>query len=133
MAANYRFIIIGAGPAGISLAVEASVAGISAAEILLLEKGPEHSWAIRKFYPEAKPVTANYKGMEAQCEGVMCIVDTTKEHTLSYLDKAISDYQLNVRYNEAVHLITPHDEGRGGFTVETNLGSYHGKFCAIAI
>lgn len=130
---SYRFIIIGAGPAGISLAVEARAVGIPAEEILLLEKGAEHSWAIRKFYPESKPVTANYKGIEAQCEGVMCIVDTTKELTLSYLDEAIANYKLNVRYNEAVHRIAPHDGGYGGFTVETNAGVYHGQFCAIAI
>ncbi len=128
---SYRFIIVGAGPAGISLAVEARAAGIAADQILLLEKGSEHSWAIRKFYPESKPVTANYKGIEAQCEGVMCIIDTTKEDTLSYLDKAIYDYQLQVHYNEAVHRIAPHDEG--GFTIETNAALYEGQFCAIAI
>ncbi|MEW6736331.1 MAG: NAD(P)-binding domain-containing protein [Acidobacteriota bacterium] len=130
---RYRFIIVGAGPAGISLAVEACVAGISSEEILLLEKGAEHSWAIRKFYPESKPVTANYKGIEAQCEGVMCIVDTTKEHTLSYLDQAIDDYSLQVHYNEAVHRIAPYQNGELGFTVETNNSIYQSRFCAIAI
>ena len=47
----YELIIIGAGPAGISMAAEARNAGIASEQILVLEKGPMHSWAIRKFYP----------------------------------------------------------------------------------
>ncbi|MFN4111165.1 MAG: NAD(P)-binding domain-containing protein, partial [Ignavibacteria bacterium] len=58
-------IIVGAGPAGISTAVEAINAGISSEKILIIEKAEAHSFTIRKFYPQSKPVTANYKGMEA--------------------------------------------------------------------
>ena len=47
----YELIIIGAGPAGISMAAEARSVGIPSEQILVLEKGPTHSWAIRKFYP----------------------------------------------------------------------------------
>ena len=41
----YELIIIGAGPAGISMAAEARSVGIPQAQILVLEKGPTHSWA----------------------------------------------------------------------------------------
>ena len=57
----------------------------------VLERAPEHSWIIRKYYPAGKPVLANYKGIEARCEGVLCIPDLTREETLSYLDRAIRD------------------------------------------
>ncbi|MDT4965345.1 MAG: thioredoxin reductase [Acidobacteriota bacterium] len=46
----YEMIIVGAGPAGISMAAEARSAGIRSEQILMLEKGETHSWAIHKFY-----------------------------------------------------------------------------------
>ena len=75
----YEMIIIGAGPAGISMAAEARGVGIPTEKIVVLEKGDAHSWAIRKFYPAAKPVLANYKGINAVCTGVMCLTDMSKE------------------------------------------------------
>ena len=42
-------VIVGGGPAGISTAVEAREAGIERDAIVILEKGPAHSYAIRKF------------------------------------------------------------------------------------
>src|SRR6266403_5325887 len=65
----HDLIIVGAGPAGISTAVEAREAGIGRDRILILEKGPAHSYAIRKFYPEDKRVDAVYKGIPAISEG----------------------------------------------------------------
>ena len=47
-----EIIIIGAGPAGISMAVEAVNAGISNDKILILEKAEEHSFTIKKYYPD---------------------------------------------------------------------------------
>lgn len=64
-------VIIGAGPAGIALAAEARHAEVAPERIVVLEKGESHSWTIRKLYPEGKPVTASYKGIEARCEGVL--------------------------------------------------------------
>ena len=87
LVAMYDLIIIGAGPAGLSMAAEARAAGISADKILILEKGEAHSWSIRKFYPEKKLVEANYKGKPAVCSGVLCIPDLSKDETLTYLDQ----------------------------------------------
>jgi thioredoxin reductase (NADPH) len=127
----YQMIIVGAGPAGISMAAEARTVGIPSEQILILEKGNAHSWAIRKFYPAAKVVLANYKGIEAVCSGVMCITDMSKEETLTYIDRTIEDYQISVRYNESVNRIQ-HLTG-GGFIVETAQGSYEARRCVIAI
>jgi thioredoxin reductase len=113
----YEMIIIGAGPAGTSIAAEARTAGIPSEQILVLEKGETHSWAIRKFYPAKKVVLANYKGIEAVCTGVMCISDMSKDETLTYIDRAIEQYQLRVNYNEAVNTIRPLPPG--GFAIET--------------
>jgi len=121
--------VVGAGPAGISMAVEGVQAGIQ--RVVVLEKGQEHSWAIRKFYPDQKPVTANFKGQEAICHGVMCIIDTTKAGVLSYLDQAIADHHIDVRYGETVHKIEPLEGG--GFVVETGTRRFQTQVCVIAI
>lgn len=125
-------LIIGAGPAGISMAVEARVAGIAADKIIVLERAHEHSFSIKKYYPENKLVTANYKGFIAECTGVMCIKDSSKESTISYIDDAIKTYDIDVRYNEIVHRIHKYpDEQR--FDVFTDKGTYETRIIAVAI
>src|SRR5262245_60546324 len=127
----YELIIIGAGPAGISMAAEARSVGISSEQVLVLEKVPMHSWATRKFYPAKKVVTANYKGIEAACKGVSCISDMSKDETLTYIDRAIEQYQITVHYDEGVNAIRPLPGT--GFTVETSQASYQTRRCVIAI
>jgi len=127
---TYELIIIGAGPAGISMACEAIASGIESEKIIILEKSEAHSWSIRKFYPDKKLVTANYKGKDAMCSGVMCINDSSKQETLSYLDQKISDNKLKVNYKETVWKI---EKKENTFEIETSSGNYVGKVCAIAI
>lgn len=127
----YEILIIGAGPAGISMAAEAHNAGIDSSKIIILEKMTEHSFSIKKYYPENKLVTANYKGIDTKCTGVLCIPDMTKNETISYLDQAISNHSLNVRYEEGVWKI--HQNEDGSFIVYTDKGEYHTKIITIAI
>ncbi|HSS45326.1 MAG TPA: NAD(P)-binding domain-containing protein, partial [Thermoanaerobaculia bacterium] len=124
-------VVVGAGPAGIALAAEARAAGVPAGRILVVEKAEAHSWIIRKYYPASKPVLATYKGIEAKCEGVLCIPDLTREETLSYLDRAISESGVAVRYREEVHRIARELDGR--LRVESNAGSYRAPVVVIAI
>jgi len=127
----YDLIIIGAGPAGISMAAEARAAGIGADKLLVLEKGEAHSWSIRKFYPDAKLVEANYKGKPAVCSGVLCISDMSKDQALTYLDQAIARHNLEVHYREAVSSITR--DGDGHFLVSSGGADYKTRVCVIAI
>src|SRR4030095_3027111 len=127
----YEMIIVGAGPGGISMAAEARTVGILPEEILVVEKGETHSWAIRKFYPAQKVVLANYKGIEAVCKGVMCISDMSKDETLTYIDRAIEQYQISVHYDEAVNATRPLPGV--GFVVETSQARYETRRCVIAI
>lgn len=127
----YEMVIIGAGPAGISMGAEARGVGIPSEKIVVLEKGDAHSWAIRKFYPASKPVLANYKGIKAVCTGVMCLTDMSKEETLTYIDRVIEQSELQVHYKETVTGIRPLEGG--GFTVETSNGAYQTARCVIAI
>jgi thioredoxin reductase (NADPH) len=108
-------VIIGAGPAGISMAVEWRVAGFPSDSVTILERAHQHSFSIRKYYPENKRVTANYKGFEAVCTGALCIPDLSKHETITYLDKAIGEYGLTVRYEETVWKI--YQDESGNFTV----------------
>lgn len=125
-------IIIGAGPAGISMAVEAVNAGISTDKILILEKSEEHSFTIKKYYPDNKLVTANYKGFAAACTGVMCLADSSKHETISYLDKSIEDHKLNVHYTETVYKI--HQEiTEQKFVIYTDKMTYEAKIVVIAV
>ncbi len=128
----YDIVVIGAGPAGISMAVEARAAGVPADRILLLEKAAEHSFTLRKYYPDTKVVTANYKGFEAVCTGVMCITDASKHATISYLDKVIAQHDIRVRYGETVHRLHKH-EGRQQFTIATDRGEYETRVVAVSI
>jgi thioredoxin reductase (NADPH) len=128
---DFDLVIVGAGPAGIALACEARAAGVAAGRILVLEKAPEHSWIIRKYYPASKPVLANYKGIDANCEGVLCIPDLTREETLTYLDRAIRDSGARVRYREEVYRIGR--EGDGRVRVESSTGIWRSPVVVIAI
>jgi thioredoxin reductase (NADPH) len=61
----------------------------------------------------------------------MCISDMSKEETLTYLDRAIEENNLLVRYNEAVHTIRPTADKN--FVVDTSEGSYETRRCVISI
>jgi thioredoxin reductase (NADPH) len=128
---GFDLIVVGAGPAGIALACEARAAGVPAGRILVLEKAPEHSWIIRKYYPASKPVLANYKGIEARCEGVLCIPDWTREETLTYLDRAIADSGAAVRYRDEVSRISREADRR--LRVESSSGVWRAPVVVIAI
>ena len=128
---RFDLLVIGAGPAGISTVIEAIAAGVPASATLVLEKGPEHSYAIRRFYPDNKRVDAVYKGLEVPCEGRLCIIDGTKQQTLDYLDQAIGDAHLTVHYNEGVDTIARGEDGL--FEVRTPSAMYQAKVVVVAI
>ncbi len=128
----YEIIIIGAGPGGISLGVEAHNFGVSKEKILIIEKSAEHSFTIKKYYPDKKIVTANYKGFTPVCTGVMCLSDTSKHETISYLDKAIEDNELNVKYNESVYKIEK-NQIDGTFKVYSDKDIYQSRIVATAV
>lgn len=124
-------VIVGAGPAGISTAVEAREAGIAADRILVLEKGPAHSYAIRKYYPDDKRVDAVYKGIPAVSEGKITLVDGSKQQTLDFLEDTIRRWELNVRYDEGVEYIRRREDGV--FEITTPKDVYTARVVVIAI
>jgi thioredoxin reductase (NADPH) len=130
----HDLVIVGAGPGGIALAAEARACRGDLNRTVVLEKGPTHNWAIRQFYPEQKLTTANYKGFQARCEGLLCINDMTKTETLDYFDRAIANYNIDVQYNTevfAARRVESQTDAR--FLIETSKGTYESKVLAIAI
>jgi len=124
-------LIVGGGPAGISTAVEAREAGIEGEKILILEKGPLHSYAIRKYYPDDKRVDAVYKGIPAISEGAITLQDGTKQQTLDFLGDTIRRWELAVHYDEGVDYIKKRDDGE--FDIITPRGGYQAKVVVVAI
>src|SRR4030095_15620095 len=130
----HDLVIVGAGPGGIALAAESAACNIGSPRTVVFEKGSTHNWAIRQFYPDKKLTTANYKGFQARCEGLLCIKDMTKAETLEYFDRVIQEYRVEVQYNTevfAAHRDQTESEAR--FQVETSKGRYESKVLAIAI
>jgi thioredoxin reductase (NADPH) len=131
---TYDLVIAGAGPGGIALAAEAQACALDRTRTIVLEKGTNHNWAIRQFYPEQKLTTANYKGFQARCEGLLCIRDMTKSETLEYFDRIIADYKLQIQYETEVSKARRVETESGArFIVETSRGLYESKVLAVAI
>ena len=130
----YDLIIIGAGPGGIALAAEAQASGIDPSSTLVLEKASTHNWAIRQLYPEQKLTTANYKGFQARCEGLLCIGDMSKSETLQYFDWIIERYKLNLQYDTEVYAMRSIEDSSGArFRVESSKGTYEARVLAVGI
>ena len=127
----YQLLIIGAGPGGIALAAEACARGIDSEQILILEKGHTHNWAIRQLYPEQKITTANYKGFEAKCEGLLCLSDMTKTQTIEFFDKVISDYKVKIKYDAEVYGMECVDGAY--FRIKSSAGEFESKVLGVAI
>lgn len=127
---TFDLLVIGAGPAGIATAAEARRAGIE--RILLLEKGPTHSFSIEKLYTAGKRVDKAYLGQDVDCVGVACIVDGTRESVLQTLDGLVATYDLPVQYDTEVRSILQAEDGI--FLVEDTSGRAHrSKTVVVAI
>jgi thioredoxin reductase (NADPH) len=128
----YDILVIGGGPAGISMAVEARFAGIPTEKVLIIEKSDRPCWSIRNHYPDNKIVTANYKGYRNVIhDGVMRIPDLTKPATIRYMHEAIYENDLNIRFGETVQGMEPNENG--GLWVTTDRRKYECRVCIVAI
>jgi thioredoxin reductase (NADPH) len=130
----YEILIIGAGPGGISMAAEARAEGICKDDILVFDKASEHSYVIRSMYPKTKKVTANFKGIKAICHGAMCLPDTDKRGTISYMDKVIEKAGITIHYNEEVQKVKALGTDKSSlFELIASSGTYFGKTVIVAI
>lgn len=106
-------VVVGGGPAGVSVAVEAQLAGID--KVIVLEKGDTHNYMISKLYTEGKRVDTVWKGIDVPPEGVLYITPGNRETYLETMENYISKYDVDIRYKQEVWHIEREKDGH--FTV----------------
>jgi thioredoxin reductase (NADPH) len=124
----YDIAIIGGGPGGIGAAVESKVLGLK--NILMIEKGDNHSQTIRKFYKENKRVDKDYKGQVTELSGNIDFRDGTKESTLDYFDKLLDNDEIDAVFKSEVESIT---KVGNEFHIVTTKCGYSAKNVIVAI
>ncbi len=124
-----NIIVIGGGPAGVSLGVEAKEAGIRA--VVILEKGDGHNHTIRRLYTEGKRIDSVWKGVAAESEGVLELEATDRESYLARMDETIARFDLDIRYESEVRSIRQIENGN--FEVCTGEGCLKSRVVVIAI
>ena len=103
----YDVVVIGGGPCGIAAVVEAKRKGIK--NVLLLEKGDNHSQTIRQFYKDKKRVDKEYKGMDSETKGTISFETGTKESVLDYFDSLLDHGDIDIYFNSEVEKVEKKD------------------------
>lgn len=128
MGTVYDIAIIGAGPAGIAAAVESVIGGMK--EVILFEKGENHSMTIRKYYKDNKRVDKDWKGQTVELNGNIDFTDGTKESTLDLFDKMLDDHQVNALFNTEIDSVVKETH----FLIKTTDGElYEARNVIVAI
>lgn len=125
----YDIVVIGGGPCGIATVVEAKANGFK--NVLLLEKGDNHSQTIRKFYKDNKRVDKSYKGQDSTIHGVVGFDDGTKESTLDYFDELLDNNEIDTAFNSEVESVKKEESGI--FHITTSTAGYGAKNVVISI
>ncbi|NLY04254.1 MAG: NAD(P)-binding domain-containing protein [Campylobacter sp.] len=125
----YNVAVIGGGPCGLASVVEAKISGLE--NILLLEKGSNHSQTIRTFYKENKRVDKVYKGLDSETKGSVKFETASKEDVLNYFDTLLDSDGIDATFNIEVEKVTK--ESDGNFSIHTGRGIYRAKKVVVAI
>lgn len=98
-----KVAVVGAGPAGIAVGVEAKVARIE--PLVILEKAPHICDTIERLYRPGKRVDAIYRGIEVEPIGVCRFETESKESFLERMKRWVDRYKLNIHLNSEVNYI----------------------------
>ena len=104
-----KIAVIGAGPAGIAVGVEARVKGIS--PVVIFEKGETFCDTIQRLYRPGKRVDAVFRKMKVEPLGVCSFETESKEEFLQRMEKYIKEYQLDIRYKKEINALEKTDGG----------------------
>jgi thioredoxin reductase (NADPH) len=122
-------VVVGGGPAGLSVAVECQRAGIG--RVVVLEKGDTHNYMISKLYTRGKRVDAVWKGIVAEPEGALWLEPGSRETYLRTMQEFIDRYELDIRYNQEVWGVKKEKDGL--FQLQVNGKALLAKTVVIAI
>lgn len=124
----YDLAVIGAGPAGIAAACEAYAMGLH--NVVLIEKGQNHSGTIRSFYKDGKRVDKDWQGQKIESSGTITFFDGTKESTLDFFDSILKKHEIDSRFSEEVEKIVKQGDT---FDIYTSKDEYKAKTVILAI
>ena len=132
---HYTLAVIGAGPGGISAAVECALKNLGengANSCILLEKGKEHNATLRKFYKDGKRVDRDYKGEHVELKGAIDFSDTNKEGALAMFDDLLAKHHINIAYEHDVESIQKQADGSLLIRTSSNT-TLNARYAIIAI
>ncbi len=98
-----KILVVGAGPAGIACGVEAKEEGLE--PVVILEKSSQICDTIQRLFRPGKRVDAIYRGVEVAPLGRVSFPTESKEEFLQRMERLVSQYRLNVRFNSEVNWI----------------------------
>lgn len=120
--------VIGAGPSGISSAVESKISNL---DVVLFEKSSNLGATLIQYYKDGKRVDKIYKKQDVALKGNIDFTDGTKESTLELFKNLIDKYQIDIRYNHEIDNISLENDI---FTIRAgNNETFKAKFIAICI
>lgn len=121
---SFDIVIVGAGPAGISAALEAKRRGYS---YVVLEASDRLFNTIENF-PKGKPMFYEPKALKE--ETAMTMVGKTKEELLGHLKNIVDKHEPNIVFGQKVDLIEV--ESDGTHKISTKADTYHAKKTILA-
>lgn len=124
----YDVVVIGGGPCGIASVVESKKMGLK--NVLLIEKGDNHSQTIRKFYKDNKRVDKEYKNMPSVIKGNVPFETSLKEEVLNYFDKLLDEEKIDTLFNIEVEKVQKIGDI---FQISTQKTTYKSKNVIVAI
>jgi thioredoxin reductase (NADPH) len=126
----FDLVVVGAGPGGISAAVEAKIGGLD--KIIVLEKSDAHNETVRKFYKHGKRVDVDWNGIKAEFHGHLSFEQGSKEEYVKQFDDIIEKYGIKIVYNHHVYAV----EKKGDLfeiAADKELGIIRAKNVVVAI
>lgn len=124
-----EIIVIGAGPAGIAVGVEAARAGIG--RPVILEKTDHACDTIVSLYREGKRVDAVYRKVSVVPRGALSFEAMTRESFLAWMEEVIRANRLDIRCRHEV--VDVRREGGGFRVVCANQAEFAAPCAVIAI
>lgn len=125
MSKTYDILIVGAGPMGIAVGIEAQKAGLSH---LIIEKGA----LVNSIYHFPKNMTFFSTSQKLEIGDVPFMSNFEKpkrDEALEYYRRVVEKWDLNIKYYEVVRNVTKPEDI---FAIQTKRNLYHAKNVVIA-
>lgn len=120
--------VIGAGPSGISTAIECKINNM---DVVLFEKTASSGATLQQYYKDGKRVDKIYKKQDVELKGSIDFFDGTKESTLDLFNDLLKKYEIDIRYNHEIDNVSLDDNI---FIIRSsNNEIFKAKFIAICI